>query len=65
MFGTASYTVDIAFVNARTAWFVSVAAIVIGHIVVVHLTHVIALRTIAERHLAIRSRYPMMVLMVG
>jgi hypothetical protein len=65
VFGTAGYTVDIAIVNARTAWFVSVAAIVIGHIVAVYLAHVIALRTIAERHLAIRSQYPMMVLMVG
>jgi hypothetical protein len=65
VFGTAGYTVNIAIVNARTAWFVSVAAIVIGHIVAVYLAHVIALRTIADRPLAIRSQYPMLVLMVG
>ena len=65
LFGSADYTVNIGLVNARTAWLVSVAAIVIGHIFEVYLAHVIALRTIPERHLAIRSQYPMMVLMVG
>lgn len=65
LFGSAGYTVDISIVNARTAWLVSVAAIVIGHIFAVYLAHIIALRIIHERHLAIRSQYPMMVLMVG
>lgn len=65
LFGSAGYTVNISLVNAQTAWFVSIAAIVIGHIAAVYLAHVIALRTIPERHLAIRSQYPMMVLMVG
>ena len=65
LFGSAGYKVDISLVNARTAWLVSVAAIVIGHIFAVYLAHIIALRAIPKRHLAIRSQYPMMVLMVG
>ena len=65
LFGSADYKVNIGVVNARTAWLVSVAAIVMGHIFAVYLAHIIALRTISERHLAIRSQYPMLVLMVG
>lgn len=65
LFGTADYKVNIAIVNARFAWFTAVAAIVLGHIVAVYLAHVIALRTLREHELALRSQYPMLALMVG
>ena len=43
----------------------SVAAIVIGHVSAVYLAHVTALREIPERRFALRSQYPMLVLMVA
>lgn len=65
LFGTADYQVDIAIVGARFAWIAAVIAIVIGHIAAVYLAHVMALRAFGERTVAIRSQYPMLVLMVG
>ncbi len=65
LFGTVDYRVNIAVVNARIAWFVAVAAIVVGHIISVYLAHVIALRTFQRRAPALRSQFPMLALMVG
>ena len=65
MLGTAGYQVNIAIVDARFAWFTAVAAIVAGHIIAVYLAHVIAIRTLRDRRMALRSQYPMLVLMVG
>ena len=65
IFGTADYRLNIAIINAKFVWFVSVVAIVVGHIVSVYLAHVISLRRIADRASALRSQYPMLVLMVG
>ena len=65
LFGTAGYVIDIGVVNARFAWIVGVAAIVIGHIAAVYAAHVIAGWTFASRALALRSQLPMMALMTG
>ena len=65
LFGTADYQVDIAIVGARFTWLAAVAAIVIGHIVAVYLAHIMALRAFGDRAVALRSQYPMLVLMVG
>ena len=45
-------------------WFVGVAAIVIGHVIAVYVAHVISMRKMGSGA-AIRSQYPMVVLMVG
>ena len=58
--GTAGYQVNIGIVDARFAWFTAVAAIVAGHIIAVYLAHVIAIRTLRDRPLALRSQYPML-----
>ncbi|MCL0044023.1 hypothetical protein M1N24_00635 [Dehalococcoidia bacterium] len=65
LLGTADYAVNIGVINARVAWFVAVATIVSGHIVAVYLGHTIAIRMFVKRRLAVRSQYPMLVLMVG
>ena len=65
LLGTAEYAVDIGVVNARAAWIVGVAAIVLGHIAAVYAAHVIAKGTFDSPRLALRSQYPMMALMVG
>jgi len=46
-------------------WHYMVILIVLGHVVAVYVAHVIAMRTFGERKIAVRSQYPMMVLMVG
>jgi hypothetical protein len=65
LFGTADYAIDIGVVNARFVWFLSIAAIVVGHIVAVYVAHVYALRTFPGKGDAVRSQYPMLVLMAG
>lgn len=64
LFGTAGYRPDIGIVGARFAWITAVTAIVIGHIVAVYAAHVVALRGLGDSSLALRSQYPMLVLMV-
>ena len=66
LFGTTLYRIDIGLVDARFIWYLSVAAIVIGHIVAVwigHMTAYVAFRIPAN--MARRSQYPMLVLMIG
>lgn len=65
LFGTVDYRVDISVINARFAWVIAVAAIVVGHIVAVYLAHVMALRILKDSRLALNSQYPMLLLMVG
>lgn len=64
LFGSADYAVDIGVINARAAWFFSIAVIVVGHVAAVFISHVVSLRKIPDEAAALRSQYPMMVLMV-
>lgn len=63
--GWSNYRIDVGIVGARFVWYTAVAAIVVGHIIAVFLAHVVALRVFADRRMALRSQYPMLVLMVG
>lgn len=65
LFGSADYQVNIAAVNARAIWFVSIVTIVVGHVVAVYIAHVAALRLFRNHQLALRSQYPMLALMVS
>lgn len=65
LFGTADYSIDIGVVNARFVWFLSIAAIVIGHIIAVYVAHVYALRMFPGKGDAVRSQYPMLLLMAS
>ena len=64
LFGTIDYRINIGIVNAKFVWFMSVAAIVLGHIIAVYIAHVISLRRTPDRSSALRGQYPMLVLMV-
>ncbi|MCE2404839.1 MAG: hypothetical protein J4F43_06750 [Dehalococcoidia bacterium] len=64
LFGTADYVTDIGVVSARAVWFLSIGAIVAGHITAVYLAHHTATRLFGNRALAMRSQYPMLALMV-
>ena len=65
LFGSANYFMRIGIVDARLVWIVSVAVIVAGHIAAIYLGHLLALREFADRRAAVRSQWPMLVLMVG
>ncbi|GIS64750.1 MAG: hypothetical protein CM1200mP3_09980 [Chloroflexota bacterium] len=45
-------------------WIISVLSIVIGHVVAVVVSHLIARRMIKDRYKAFKSQYPMLVLMI-
>jgi polyferredoxin len=62
--GTASYQVNNAVVGAAFVWYSQVALIVAGHVLAVYLAHAIALRLFEDPGRALRSQYPILVLMV-
>ena len=62
--GTSDFDVNIAIIDARFAWILSVVALVAGHIISVFTAHVIAIRKTKSHTVAIRSQYPMLFLMV-
>ncbi len=65
LFGTKLYFINLAVVNARIVWIVSVAAIVTGHVLAVYLAHRMALRVFVDSRAALVSQVPMVALMVG
>jgi hypothetical protein len=65
LFGTVHHFVRPGLIDARIVWNVSVAAIVIGHVIAVYLAHAQAVQAFADRRAALRSQYPMLALMVG
>jgi hypothetical protein len=64
LFGTTLYRIDIGVVDAKSIWYLSVVAIVAGHIVAVWVGHVTASAVFSDIRAAGRSQYPMLVLMV-
>lgn len=65
LLGTANHRVDLGVIDARTVWWVAVAALVTGHALSVLVAHAEALRLYPDRRQAVRSQVPMMVFMVG
>jgi hypothetical protein len=64
IFGTAGYRVNINIITAEFVWWVSIVAIVLGHILSVYIAHVISLRRMPTAAQAVKSQYPMLALMV-
>ena len=64
LLGTSQYRVNIGLVNARFTWTLGVTVIVLGHIMAIYVAHIIALRNISGPRNALRSQYPLRVLMV-
>ncbi len=65
LFGTAAYQMTIGIMNARSAWYLALVAIVLGHILAVYVAHVMALRLYGTSGAALWSQVPMVVLMIG
>ena len=64
LLGTANRFIRIGLIDARAVWYLSVGAIVAGHMAAVYLAHRVALQAFADRPLALRSQWPMLALMV-
>lgn len=64
LFGTAGYTNHAGSVDPTFVWYSQIAVIVIGHVLAIYLSHVVALRLLKNPVLAVRSQYPMLGLMV-
>ena len=64
LFGTRNYFVRIGLVDARAVWYISIGAIVAGHVVAVYLAHRTALQAYSDPKIALRSQWPMIALMV-
>jgi hypothetical protein len=65
LLGTADYAIDFTLVSANMIWAVQVGAIIVGHVAGLILAHDRALELSGNRHrLAMRSQYPMLILMV-
>lgn len=65
LWGTAGRTIDITVVTARDVWYMSVAAIVMGHVIAVWLAHRAAVESLTDRRRAVISQLPMLALMVA
>ena len=65
LFNSGDFVINIAIVNAKFAWITALISIISGHVIAIYVAHVIAMRIFTERVQALRSQYPMVVLMVG
>ena len=64
LFGTRNHFVRIGLVDARAVWYLSIGAIVIGHVIAVYLAHCVALQAYSDRRAALCSQWPMVALMI-
>jgi hypothetical protein len=64
IFGSAGYEVRYTFLNYTVLWNFQVLIIVLGHVIGVYVAHMRALSLLKNRTIAIRSQYPMLILMV-
>ena len=64
LFGTRDFTIDIAIIGTKTAWYIALGSIIVGHAVSVYLAHVVAERLLDTRARALKALVPMTVLMV-
>lgn len=64
LFGTENYRLNFKIMSPTFFWIISVASIVMGHVIGVVVSHLIAVKTIRDRHKAFKSQYPMLALMI-
>ena len=65
LLGTADYKVNIGLISSKFLWYFSVITIVLGHVVAVYLAHVLSIGIFNDGAKAIKSQYPMVLLMIG
>jgi hypothetical protein len=64
LLGTEGYRVDIGLVGAQFTWYLTVGAIVVGHVVAVYLAHIKAIGLFESPGAALKSQVPLTALMV-
>ena len=64
LFGTAEDRINVNIITVGFVWWVSIVAIVLGHVLSVYIAHIISLRRMPTSALAVRSQYPMLALMI-
>jgi hypothetical protein len=64
LIGTAHLAIDVTIVNARLVWYISVVAVVTGHVAAIVVAHLTARALYQDERLVRRSQIPMIVLMV-
>ena len=64
LFGTAENRININLITVGFVWWVSIVAIVLGHVLSVYIAHMISLRRMPTSAQAVKSQYPMLALMV-
>jgi hypothetical protein len=65
LFGTAGYIQKELLLGAEVIWFVEIGFIILAHVAGVVYAHVLALNIFKDPKLALKSQYPMILLMVG
>lgn len=65
LFGTSGRLIDIGVIGAKDVWYVSVAAIVVGHVVAVFLSHDEISRLLESRRDEIAAEIPILLLMMA
>lgn len=65
LFGTVSSKIDFSLLGANDVWYIQVAALVTGHVCGLVLAHERALILYQKSHVATRSQYWMLVVMIG
>jgi hypothetical protein len=65
LFNTANMFVRVSVLDPRFVWITCVSAIVAGHVAALYLAHSLSMREFPTRSAAIRSQWPMLVLMVA
>lgn len=63
-FGTATASIDYAWISATTIWYVQVGALILGHVAALAVAHERALALYGDPRVAIRSQYWMLGVMV-
>lgn len=64
LLGTSGYLLDLELIGAQAVWYISVSAIVLGHVASVYVAHVVSLGRPVGRAAALRGQYAMLALMV-
>ena len=64
LLGTAGYMLDLEIIGAQAVWYISLAAIVLGHVASVYVAHVVSLGRPVARASALKGQYAMLALMV-
>ena len=62
--GTSGYLLDLELIGAQAVWYISVSAIVLGHVASVYVAHVVSLGRPVGRAAALKGQYAMLALMV-